>query len=190
MNIEPRLHPQDKLMAKFILPLIPEKWQPNHFTVARFILTPFVILLIYYERHYLSVLFFLITAFTDTIDGSLARVKNKITDWGKLYDPLADKFLIGSIVYMLVAKYIDVKAALIIIILEMMLIAGAIARLKKKIIVQSNLWGKIKMNLQVFGSLFLLIALPMQKHILFSISAVAFYLAIAFAIVSLFTQGI
>lgn len=190
MDTTPRLHPQDKLMAKFILPLIPEKWQPNHFTIARFILTPFVVLFIYYERLYLSIPLFLITAFTDAIDGSLARVRNKITDWGKLYDPVADKLLIGAIVYMLVAKYIDLKAALIIIILEIMLIAGGIVRIKKKMVVQANVWSKIKMNLQVLGSLFLLVALPMQKNILFSISAAAFYLAIAFAVVSLFTQGI
>ncbi|MFH0856983.1 MAG: CDP-alcohol phosphatidyltransferase family protein [bacterium] len=190
MDVQPKLHPQDKIMAKLVLPLIPEKWEPNYFTIARFILTPFVVLLIHYEMLYLSIFIFLITAFTDTIDGSLARVRNKITDWGKLYDPVADKLLIGSIVYMLVAKYIDFKAALIIIILEIMLIGGGIIRLKKNLVVQANLWSKIKMNLQVLGSLFLLVALPMQRHFLFSISAAAFYLAIAFAIVALFTQGI
>lgn len=190
MENKVKIQPHDRVMQKFILPLIPERLEPNHFTIARLVLTPFVILLIYYEKMYLSIFLFLITAFTDTIDGSLARVRNKITSWGKLYDPVADKLLIGSIVFMLVSKYIDFYAALIIIALELLLILGGIWRIKKNISVQANLWGKIKVNLQVFGSLFLLIALPLQKHIFISISATAFYLAIAFAIVSLFTQGI
>lgn len=190
MNSDIKLHPHDRLMAKFVLPLIPEKWEPNHFTLARFIMTPLVILLIVNERLYLSIIVFLITAFTDTIDGSLARVKNKITDWGKLYDPLADKLLIGSIVYILVSKYIDWKATFVIIGLEIIFIAGGFLKVKKNKIVQANLWSKIKMILQVVGCLFLLIALPIQKHIFVSISAASFYLAIAFSMVALFTGGL
>lgn len=190
MSSEIKLHPHDKLMKKFILRFIPEKALPNHFTLARFLIIPFIIISIVFEHFYLSIILFLIAAFTDTIDGSLARVRNKITNWGKIYDPMADKLLIGSIVYILVSKYIDFYASLIIIGLELILITGGIWRIRKKIIVQANLWSKIKMNLQVFASLFLLIALPTNKHILLSISATAFYLAIAFAIVSLFTQGI
>lgn len=185
-----KLHPHDKIMAKFILPFIPEKWAPNYFTIARFILTPFVVLLVFYERFYFGISLFLITAFTDTIDGSLARTRHKITNWGKIYDPLADKLLIGSLVYILVSKYIDLYAALIIIGLELLLIFSGIWRIKNHIEVQANLWGKIKMNFQFLGTLFLLIALPNQRHFLISISAAAFYLAIAFSVISLFTEGI
>ncbi len=185
-----KLHPQDKIMAKFILPFIPENWLPNYFTIARFILTPFVVLLVFYERFYLGIFLFLITSFTDTIDGSLARTRNKITSWGKIYDPLADKLLIGSLVYILVSKYIDLYAALIIIGLEILLILGGVWRLRKHIDVHANLWSKIKMDLQFLGTLFLLIALPNQRHIFVSISTVTFYLAIAFAVISLFTEGI
>lgn len=185
-----KLHPHDRLMAKFILPFIPENWEPNYFTIARFILTPFVVFLISYERFYLGIFLFIVTAFTDTIDGSLARTRNKITNWGKVYDPLADKLLIGSLVYILVSKYIDLYAALVIIGLEILLIFGGVWRLRKHIEVQANLWSKIKMNLQFLGTLFLLIALPNQRHFFVSMSAVTFYLAIAFAVISLFTEGI
>ena len=37
-------------------------------------------------------------AFTDVLDGYLARKFNEVTEMGKIIDPLADKFVIGVVV--------------------------------------------------------------------------------------------
>ncbi len=154
-----RLHPQDKFLAWLVLWMIPERIKPNHVTVVRFITVPFVVWLFWMENYQWGVPLFLFSAFTDAVDGSLARTRKQITDWGKLYDPLADKLLVGTVAYILVAKFLSVNIAFAIIFLELIAIFTGWYRKTKGIIVQANVWGKIKMNLQIAGIILLLIGL-------------------------------
>jgi CDP-diacylglycerol--glycerol-3-phosphate 3-phosphatidyltransferase len=48
---------------------------------------------------------FLITAFTDTLDGKIARKYGLITDFGKFMDPLADKFMVFGACLCILVKY-------------------------------------------------------------------------------------
>jgi CDP-diacylglycerol--glycerol-3-phosphate 3-phosphatidyltransferase len=69
---------------------------PNQLTVLRIILTPIFAFLFVSQYPLLiqiSLGVFLIAALTDWYDGWLARKFNYITDWGKFWDPLADKIL-------------------------------------------------------------------------------------------------
>lgn len=72
---------------------------PNQLTVLRIILTPVFLYLFLSESPVLiqiSLGVFLIAALTDWYDGWLARKFNYITDWGKFWDPLADKILTST----------------------------------------------------------------------------------------------
>lgn len=159
-------------------------------TVFRFAATPIVALLVLYQRYYIGLIAFLIVAFTDAMDGAMARTRNQITEWGKVYDPLADKILIGSMVFIIVLKYIDFWTAMIIIALEIVIIFTAWLRLRKGTIIQANVWGKIKMGLQVLGVSILLISIIFNWAALLPFASGTLYLAIAFAVVSLLTYGI
>ena len=180
----------DKILAKTVLKIFPKFILPNHITTFRFLATPFVALLMFYEHYAVGLCAFLIVAFTDAIDGSMARTRNQITNWGKIYDPVADKILIGSMVFIIVLRYIDFWTAIIIIGLEMIIIFTAWIRMKKGVKVQANLWGKIKMNLQVMGVVILLLSIVFNWAALLPFASGVLYLAIAFAIVSLLTYGI
>ena len=182
--------PLDKLLALTILKLIPHFVKPNHITVFRFLATPAVALLMFYGKYWVGLWAFLIAAFTDAIDGAMARTRNQITEWGKIYDPLADKILIGTMVFIIVLRYIDLWTALIIILLEFLIIGSGWVRIIKNIKVQANVWGKIKMILQVAGVVMLLLAIVFDWAAFIPLASGSFYLAIAFAIVSLLTYSI
>jgi CDP-diacylglycerol---glycerol-3-phosphate 3-phosphatidyltransferase len=72
---------------------------PNQLTVLRIILTPIFLYLFLSKDPLLiqiSLGVFLVAALTDWYDGWLARKFNYITDWGKFWDPLADKILTST----------------------------------------------------------------------------------------------
>ncbi len=185
-----KIQPHDRLMQYTVLPLIPQWLKPNHVTGFRIAITPLVLWLIAIEEYRIGIPLFLFAAFTDAIDGSLARVRNQITDVGKLFDPFADKLLIGSVVLLVVMQHLSVFLGLIILAVELFFLIGGLYWYKKGVIVHSDIWGKTKMFLQVLGVLFLLVALFLDVQSFFSISAGTFYVSIVFAIVSLFRHGI
>jgi len=72
---------------------------PNQLTILRIILTPIFLYLFLSKNPLLiqiSLGVFIIAALTDWYDGWLARKFNYITDWGKFWDPLADKILTST----------------------------------------------------------------------------------------------
>lgn len=82
---------------------------PNKLTLLRVILVPaFVIIMTVGIASPLSNIIgaavFLITSLTDMLDGKIARKYNLVTDFGKLMDPLADKFMVfASMITLLIA---------------------------------------------------------------------------------------
>ncbi len=70
---------------------------PNIITLARICLTPVIALLPFIQGYWPKVIafvIFLIAAFSDILDGWLARRYNTVSDLGKLLDPIADKLLL------------------------------------------------------------------------------------------------
>lgn len=185
------LHLHDKMMARTFLKLIPSFITPNKVTFFRVICTPVVFYITYKNNFYLGSVLFLLVAFTDVIDGSLARTRNQITKFGMLFDPLADKFLICSMVLLLVFRYLSWVMGTVVLAIEIIFIISAtIAQTKFKIVKMANLWGKIKMLFQVLAVFTILLALLFEQPTYFSIATGLMGLSIGFAIMSLFSQGI
>lgn len=175
----------DKFFATTILKLFPHFVRPNFLTVFRFITIPFVIVFLLEGDYVDAFWLFAISAFSDTLDGALARTRNQITDWGIVFDPIADKLLIGSAAFIIISKVISPILAGVIIGLEIILVASSYLRFKGKL-VPAKTSGKIKMILQSFGLAFLLLALIIDSSGLITFATYTLYLSVVFALLSLF----
>jgi CDP-diacylglycerol--glycerol-3-phosphate 3-phosphatidyltransferase len=75
---------------------------PNQLTLARFVLALVLFALIEYESWGWCLAVFVAAAFTDWLDGYLARRQNLISTLGRNLDPLVDKVLMcGAYVFLL-----------------------------------------------------------------------------------------
>ncbi|MBQ2706893.1 MAG: CDP-diacylglycerol--glycerol-3-phosphate 3-phosphatidyltransferase, partial [Clostridia bacterium] len=105
---------------------------PNKLSLMRVIMVPlFVAVMVLPESilpdtwsRILSAAIFILTAFTDFLDGMIARKFNMITDFGKFIDPLADKFMVFGAMLAILYKYdylrdVFIWAALIVIFREL-----------------------------------------------------------------------
>ena len=185
-----KLFPHDYIMRYTVVPLIPKWITPNVVTVFRILLIPVVMWFLYIENFPVGVPLFLFAAFTDVLDGSLARLRKQITDWGTFYDPLADKLLIGMVVMLIVVKHVNLIFGLVIIIIEALIILGGYIRKQRGTLNGSNILGKTKMFFQVLGVTFLLISLWAGMSLFIPISVGTLSLAIVLAVISLFSYGI
>jgi len=176
----------DKILARTVLPFIPKRVTPNAVTWFRFATLPFVGYLFVTEQYNSGLILFLVSAFSDAVDGSMARTRNQITEWGKFFDPLADKLLIGISAAILVSKFLNPYLAATVILIEFFIMTSAYYRKRSYgIPIEAELSGKIKMVLQSLGIISILIGAISGAAQLFIIAYYLMYLAVVFAIISL-----
>lgn len=183
-------YPFDYVLGATVLKLIPRRVRPNHLTVFRMLATPLVVWVVASGNFRWGIPLFLLVAFTDALDGAMARLRKQVTEWGTIYDPVADKFLIGSLVVVVVLTYIHPIVGIALLIIEAIFIVVGFFRLRQGTVRPANIWGKIKMGLEVTGITLLLIGAATDLPLVLHISLGTFVLALAFAIVALVTYGI
>ena len=80
---------------------------PNVLTMVRLVLVPIFIILVLngsVGAMWAALVVFVVAAFTDLYDGKIARERGIVTDWGKIWDPIADKALtLGAFVVLSIA---------------------------------------------------------------------------------------
>lgn len=185
-----RLYPQDRFLEMILIRFLPRQLHPNHLTLLRFFLIPLVLWYVGQANWSVAVSLFLFAAFTDALDGSLARLRKQITSWGTMADPAADKLLIGSVVLLFVAQEVNLVFAGIIVVIELMIVLSGVVRKRKNWIISANWAGKLKMLFQVIGVTLLLIAKWSGLSLLVPFSIGTLTIAIVFAIVSLLTYSL
>jgi CDP-diacylglycerol--glycerol-3-phosphate 3-phosphatidyltransferase len=128
---------------------------PNKLTVARCILTVLFVALMTYANpicYIVAYALFAVAAITDYYDGKIARERNLVTNFGKLFDPIADKVLLvaGFIMLMKIPELHIPGWAIVAIIAREFLITGArTLAAAEGVIVAANKWGKLKTLIQM-----------------------------------------
>jgi cardiolipin synthase (CMP-forming) len=130
----------------------------NLISLSRFLLLGVTVYLMA-EKNYLAALVFIALIWiSDLLDGYFARKRNEISELGKLIDPLADKVsVITIIIVMLVQGMIPLWYVIIVILRDVIILAGGLYLSKRKnILLQSNWTGKIAVftiGLTLFSSI-------------------------------------
>lgn len=147
---------------------------------------------------------FIVAAFTDFLDGYLARKNNQVTDLGKFLDPIADKLLVdGTMIFLLVPQMyapsharnsltLTILAFCVIVMISRDLIVDVLRLIavQKKIVIAANIFGKAKTVLQMIAIPALLLndwpfsyfsaSIPEPLHI----SNILFYFATIMSLIS------
>ena len=185
----PKLYPFDYVMKAVVLPFVPYFVKPNHVTVVRMVMTPVVLWLLFAGNYTYGVPVFFLTALTDALDGALARVRNQITPWGILFDPIADKLLIGSVAILVGLKYFHPVLIFTAIILDIMPSIRWASSRHSSTIMMANWWGKTKMILQVTSLTCLLVGILVQSSGLIIVGEVALGISLIFSVIAVLTYS-
>lgn len=146
---------------------------PNKLSLARICMIPLFVAAYFLPFRWApiaAVAIFILAAFTDFLDGHIARKYNLVTDLGKLLDPIADKILVTAALFCVVATnplgyrppsavFSDLSgmegwrnfteifltvAGVVILARELLISAVRQIAASKGVVVQANIFGKIK----------------------------------------------
>ena len=122
---------------------------PNVLTMIRIALIPVFVVVFFGapegQDRIAALAVFAAASITDMFDGMLARKLNQITDFGKLFDPLADKVMVVTALICSAAVVPQVfpwAAIIIVACKELIMLAGGMFMLGRGVVVYSNYWGK------------------------------------------------
>lgn len=167
---------------------------PNKLTLLRVILIPvfLIVLLVPFNmdesiRRYIATAIFLISAFTDFLDGYIARKYNLVTNFGKFMDPLADKLLVSSAMIALIDmpnQIVNLPSIVVIIIIarEFTITGFRTLAVEKNIVIAAGIWGKLKTVCQMVMIVALL--LNIDNSICTTITIVFIIASVVLAIIS------
>jgi len=132
---------------------------PNVLTLSRIFVVPLLVVVLLtpfaedwfgVQRHVLGCALFLCAAFTDYLDGHIARSRRQVSRLGILLDPIADKLLISAALISLVENRLAPAWAVVIIVGREFAVSGlrSVAAADGVVIAASKM-GKFKMLSQV-----------------------------------------
>lgn len=151
---------------------------PNKLTIFRILLVPIIVLVYIFPyaqfeivvinytingvfislKNIIVLALFALAAFTDFLDGYLARKHNQITTFGKFLDPIADKLLVNTLFILLAHQGIVPVVAVLLMIWRDTVVDGVrMMASSKGEVISAGLLGKIKTVAQMLTIIFVLL---------------------------------
>ena len=134
---------------------------PNKLTISRIMMTVLflIVLFVEFSFHYtVALVLFVAASITDILDGTIARKRGLITDFGKLMDPLADKMLICSaFIAFIELEWMPAWMVIVIVARELAITGLRLLAASKNIVLAAEKQGKNKTITQVVAIIALLV---------------------------------
>ncbi len=183
--------------------LVPDIISPNKITVARICLIPLFVLFFYLTfegARIWAACIFAVAAFTDFLDGYIARKYDVVSTVGKFLDPIADKVLVATAFIVLLTNqrfithyswmYVVFGIFIAVIVARELIISGfREVAAEKGVVLAAGMLGKIKTVAQDLALFFLIFCIDFHINndagfVLFVIGFVLFCLATLLTIAS------
>ena len=162
---------------------------PNRLTLLRMLAVPAVIYFLSQRNatnDIIACVVFALAAITDWFDGYLARAYEAVTIFGKLMDPLADKFLVvGTLVMLQHLNRIHPYLVIVLICREMGITSLRALASAEGVIIPAGTGGKWKAALQMVAIPFLIIYVKIFDFISCdTVGTVLMYISVALSLTS------
>lgn len=119
---------------------------PNILSFFRLCLIPVIVWLYCFEENYIwAVIVLTLSGLTDIIDGFIARHFGMVSDFGKIFDPVADKLTQVSVLLCLLTRFPNMMLPLIVLAMKEInaIITGLLIIQKKREVHSAEWHGKI-----------------------------------------------
>lgn len=141
---------------------------PNILVIIRIAIVPIVVVLLLlpslgvdvkqytswniYWTDFLAGGLFLIASITDFVDGWWARKYDQVTNFGKLFDPLADKILVNTTLIIFSARgFLPIVFTVIFVCRDILVDGLRMMLASENVVLAADKWGKLKTIFQMIG---------------------------------------
>ena len=129
---------------------------------------------------------FILLSLSDSLDGYIARSFNKVTNFGKFIDPLADKILvITAFVALVETGSLSTWVVLIVLMREFVISGMRMMCATEKVVIAASWYGKIKTVTQILAVILFLAFETLKYFNLKQLTNIVFYLSWFILIISL-----
>lgn len=158
---------------------------PNFLSLVRLALIPIIVWLYSVKQEYtLALVILVLSGITDVADGYIARRFNMVSDFGKIFDPIADKLTQAALLFCLAVRYRRMKYLIgIFAVKELLMCIFGLFTMHKTDEVKSAEWfGKANTMLLylVMGILIIMPGIELSKaNLLINVCGVSMIISVA-----------